>query len=535
MSPATVKVDAPDASAEQPIVRAVMDVGATAIRVTIAELTSGGAIRVVESLQKAVTLGRDVFSKGVISQDTIRQCVNVVAGFARVCAEYGIQDPSHIRAVATSAVREAENRDTFLDRVYIATGISVRVIDEAEESRLMFMALHDLLTAAPDLKTGPTLVADIGAGTTEVLLIENGHVSFSNVYRMGSLRMRQALETHRTPTTRVATILGQQIERAVEQIVKSVPVPTLAGLLVTSGEMQMAAQRLAPEEKDAAFWKIPYKSLQSFLEKILAVPAERLVAQHQIPYPEAETMGPGLLAVAHMARAFRMETLWVTRACLRDGLLREMAARGYWTPAFAQEVVTSALSLAAKYHTEPRHARHVADLALAFFDALRTEHRLSDRHRVLLEASALLHEIGGYVSSRSHHKHSMYLILHSDLFGLTHEDLTLVAMTARYHRRAIPKPTHVEYMALSRDDRIAVAKMAALLRVADALDRNHSQQVRNIRIQREEDRVVVLVPEADDLTVERLAVKEKGDLFEQVFGLAVELREARGAAENETP
>lgn len=520
---------------ETPTGMAVIDVGASAIRMTVAEIQAGGGIRVVEHLQKAVSLGRDVFSAGVISQDTIRQCVNVLAGFLRVCSEYGIQDPTHVRAVATSAVREAENRDTFLDRIYIATGLSVRVIDEAEESRLMFVALQDVLSAMPDLRTGPTLVADVGPGHSEVLLIENGHVTFSNFYRMGSLRMRQALEMHRTPTARVATILGQQIERVVEQMVKSVPVSAVAALVVTSGEAQIAAQRLVPDSHEAPYWKVPYKNLQAFLEKILTVPTERLVSQHQIPYPEAETIGPALLAVAHMARAFRTDTLLVVRTALRDGLLRETAARGYWTPAFAEEVVASAQSLAAKYHADPRHARHVADLAIALFDALRSEHRLTERHRVLLEAAALLHEIGGYVSSRSHHKHSMYLIMNSDLFGLTHEDLTLVAVTARYHRRAIPKPTHEEYMVLSRDDRIAVAKMAALLRLADALDRHHAQRVRDVTIEREEDRLIIIVPGVEDLTVERLAVKEKGDLFEQVFGRTVELREVRGASEGEKP
>lgn len=154
----------------------------------------------------------------------------------------------------------------------------------------------------------------------------------------------------------------------------------------------------------------------------------------------------------------------------------------------AREVIYSAGAVAAKYNVDPRHAQHVAQLALKLFDALRREHQLTDRHRVLLEVAALLHEIGGHVSSRSHHKHSMYLILNSDLFGLTREDLTLVALTVRYHRRAIPKPTHPEYAALSRDDRIAVAEMAALLRMAHAFGRNHAQQVKDITIERLPDR-----------------------------------------------
>lgn len=531
MAEITVNPKMGETSADQPRPIAAIDIGATAIRMTVAEIHSGGAVRALESLQKAVSLGRDVFSSGSISQETIRQCVNILSGFQRTCTEYGINDPAQIRAVGTSSIREAENRDMFLDRIYMATGITVRVIDEAEEGRLMFVALDEALKGLPEAESGAVLVADIGGGTTEILLIESGHVVFSNFFRMGTLRMRQALEAHRTPTSRVATILGQQIERVVEQIVSSLPANRISALVVTAHELQVAAQQLLPNESDARLWRLPYKSLQSFMSKILTAPVERVVSQHGIPYPEAETVGPALLVATHMARVFRAETVIVPRLSLRDGVLREMASRGYWTPAFAQEVINSAQALATKYHADIKHARQVADLALQLFDALKAEHRLSDRHRVLLEAAALLHEVGGFISSRSHHKHSMYLILNSDLFGLTHEDLTLVAVTARYHRRATPKPTHPEYTALSRDDRMAVAKMAALLRAADALDRNHAQQVRDISMEVSGDRLVMAIRGVEDLTVERLAMKEKGNLLTQVFGLTVELREVRMPAE----
>lgn len=502
-----------------------------AIRMTIAEVRADGSVRTLDTLQKAVSLGRDVFGGGVISQATLRDCVNGLSSFRRVCEEYGIHEPQQLRAIATSSLREAENRDTFLDRIYIATQITVRVIDEAEESRLLFMALQNAVAAAPDIVAGPTVVSDVGGGHTEILLIENGHVTFSNFYRMGTLRMRQALELYRAPTERARTVLGQQIQRVVERVVKNLPATTVNALVCTSPEIQMAAAQLGADWSHTPIVRLPLKTLQPFLEKALSMPVERVVTQMQIPYPEAETIGPALLADVHLARAFKAEAVRVVRVGLRDGLLHDVASRGYWMPTFAREVIYSAGAVAAKYHSDPRHAQHVAHLAMKLFDALRSEHQLTDRHRVLLEVAALLHEIGGYVSSRSHHKHSMYLILNSDLFGLTREDLTLVALTARYHRRAVPKPSHPEYAALSRDDRIAVAKMAALLRVADAFDRNHAQQIKDITIERLSDRLLVTVRGVEDVTLERLALKEKGDLFEQIYGFPVELRENRTSGE----
>jgi len=144
-----------------------------------------------------------------------------------------------------------------------------------------------------------------------------------------------------------------------------------------------------------------------------------------------------------------------------------------------------------------------------------------------LRVAALLHEIGGFISNRSHHKHSMYLILNSDLFGVSREDMTLVALTARYHRRALPSLAQVEYSVLSQEDRLAVSKMAAILRVADALDRNHLQQARDLSCVLEKDQFVITVNNVEDLTVERLAVKEKGALFQDIYGLPVVLKEGR--------
>lgn len=510
---------------KQPPTVAAIELGSTALRMTVAEIEGENAVRVLDCLDKASALGRDVFTSSKISASATREAIKILLGFQQVYREYGIEDASSIRAVARSFIREAENRDAFLDRVYVGTGINFRVIDEAEESRLLFTALYKVLEADEELRRGPTLVVDLGGGSTEVLLIQDGHVTFSNFYRLGSLRMRMSLELHRTPTARAATILGQQIQRISKQIVRNVPLDSVAKFVATGHDLQLAAARLCPDTENQALVAVPYKSLQTFSEKVLQQPAERLVAQHDIPYPEAETLGPASLATLHLAKAYKCDTIYVARVNLRDGLLHEFASRGYWAPAFAQEVLNAALALITKYRAERAHAEHVAELALNLFDALRPLHGLSDRQRFLLHTAALLHEIGGYVSSRSHHKHSMYLILNSDLFGLPPEDLMLVALTARYHRRAMPKPSHPEFMALSREERIAVAKMAALLRVADALDRNHTQQVRHIRVVQEPDRVLIRAPGADDLTVERLALKEKADLFEQVFGLTVELVE----------
>jgi len=253
---------------------------------------------------------------------------------------------------------------------------------------------------------------------------------------------------------------------------------------------------------------------------------EELVAKHHLPFQEAETAGPALLAYAHLSQAFAVDEILISRITLRDGMLLEMANRGMWTAHFREQVLYSARQLGRKYAYEEAHALHVADLCGRLFKELQPEHELDPHYEGLLRVAALLHEIGLYIGNQGHHKHSQYLIENSDLFGLTRKDTRRVALIARYHRRAIPKPTHPGYAELNRADRLGITKLAAILRVADALDQNHMQQIKDITFSRHRGQLIVHVAGVEDLTLERLAMQQKGLLFADTYGMEIELRRA---------
>ena len=192
---------------------------------------------------------------------------------------------------------------------------------------------------------------------------------------------------------------------------------------------------------------------------------------------------------------------------------------------FAEEVIRSARILAERYQSDPSHGEHVAALCGRFFDELTPLHQLTPHDGLLLQVAAILHEVGTYISPRAHHKHSEYIILNSEIFGLDRLDVTLVALIARYHRHSGPRLDHPSYSALTTDERIRVSKLAALLRVADALERTHAQRVSQIEIRREASKLRLRLPSIADAAVERLAMASKADLFEQVFGLSVVIDE----------
>jgi exopolyphosphatase/guanosine-5'-triphosphate,3'-diphosphate pyrophosphatase len=251
------------------------------------------------------------------------------------------------------------------------------------------------------------------------------------------------------------------------------------------------------------------------------------VKTHHLSFPDAETLGPALLAYVILAKTAQLDHLYVTNVNLRDGLLQEMAHRGQWNEAFVNQIIRSAVELGRKYDFDEAHSMQVASLCRQLFRALQNDHHLEPRYEVILYIAAVLHEVGLFISNASHHKHSLYIINNSEIFGLSRKDVRLVGLVARYHRRASPKPTHPGYAMLDRESRVVVSKLAAILRVADALERSHSQRISEIRCKREPGRLVISVPKVEDLSLEQLALLQKGSLFEETFGMKVLLRKGR--------
>ena len=228
-----------------------------------------------------------------------------------------------------------------------------------------------------------------------------------------------------------------------------------------------------------------------------------------------------------LAEHFGLPYVLVCDTNLRDGLLYDIAVGGSWTAEFRNQIIRSAISLGRKYDVDETHARNVAELSRRLFDQLSDEHQLDSRHEVILFAAALLHEVGMIINIRSNHKHALYLIRNSELFGLSKGELLCVGLVARYHRRAYPQPSHEGYGTLAQEERVVVAKLAAILRLAIALDDTRSGRIREIECVREGKRLIIHVPGVDDVSLEQIAMRENSGLFRDVFGLPVLLRAGR--------
>ncbi len=508
----------------EPRMVAVVELGTTSIRMVVAQLHRNTKFKVLDSLQQSVSLGRDTFTRGRIEIATMEDCVKALRRFKRTMAEYGVTAPEQVRAIATSAVREAENRDVFLDRILIATGIAVQVIDQAEVSRITYHAVRPILTREPRLRNADLLVVEVGGGSTEALAFRGGRVESSHVYRMGSLRLASAMADYAETRPRRGVLLQSQVATTVGQISASVPEPHALRLLALGSEARFACTCLNPDWDQRRLMRVKVQPLSELTHDIVRHSPDELVRRFKVTYQEAETLGSALLIYVELARSLHLKSILVGEVNLRTGILAELAADDTWTPEFRRQVLNSAMVVGRRYNVDERHARTVMTYAKGLFDVLRAEHQLDSRHEMILAVAAWLHECGLYVSANSHHKHAMYLIANSDVFGLGEQDRLLAALIARYHRRALPKPSHAAYAALPRNERLVVAKLAAILRVANALDRDHARRARPLDMEVRDDRLRIALKTKTDLSTTRLRVRERSHLLEQVYGLRVELR-----------
>jgi exopolyphosphatase / guanosine-5'-triphosphate,3'-diphosphate pyrophosphatase len=513
----------PQISLTPPKTAAVIDIGVTSIRMAIAEIIGKDEVRTLESLIQPIDLGHDVFDDRILKPNSIEKAVAILQRFRQMLTEYSI-DEADIRVVATTGVREAANSLAFTDRIYVATGLIVETIDEAEVNRITYVGVMPHLREHAELHNGKTVVIEVGGGTTEMLILRSGNVLHSQSYRLGSLRTLKAIEEYRTGPNKRRVMLENHIRRTLGSMSESIRRDTAIELVALGGDIRFAAHRILDGWDGKSLEKIPIKKLQKFVDRILQMDKDSIVRRYGASFIEAETMGPALLVYAMLADEFSLEHLFVCDTNLRDGLLQDKTRGGNWTSDFQTQIIRSALNLGRKYYFDENHARNVAELSKNLFDQLKDQHRLDSRHEVLLFVAALLHEIGVMINVRSNHKHALYIIRNSELFGLSREELLLVGLVARYHRRAYPQPSHEGFATLSQMQRVVVAKLASILRLAIALDDRRSGHIREVKVKTDNKHLIIGVPNVDDVSLEQVAMRENSGLFRDVFGMSVILR-----------
>lgn len=501
-------------------VLAAIDIGTNSIRLAIAQRLGGGQLEMLERLERPVRLGHDTFRRGRLRNETMRTAVGVLRDFRAVLNTY---QADHIRAVATSAVREAANGDTFLDRLWMATGIDVGTISGAEESRMMIAAVQK--TAGKIINSRKkALIAQVGGGSTVLNLMVKGQLETTQSLPIGTIRQQEVLATGRESSRDAARLIRHQVSSALASFGSLLPLGNIQTVLAVGAGMRWAIERAGQTSDYENVWILTKDALQTLIKDCIRMNADQLAKAYGLSVTDAETLMPSLLIHEVLLQATKAREIWVPRLSMLDGLLTELARSisGEIDESVFDQTRQSALAIAKKYHVDVAHAQRVSDLSCQLFDCLQEVHRLNHRYRLLLEVAALVREIGTFVSSRAYHKHTLYLLGNTEIFGLTQEEVQVVANVARYHRRGRPRPSHPEYMQLSREKRMVVNKLAALLRVADAVDVGRAD-LAYCQLQIDDEILRIVVPKGTDIALEKKELSNKSDIFQDIYGLNVRL------------
>ena len=500
---------------------AAIDIGTNSIRLLIGQLLPDGRIEILEKAHRTVRLGQDSFRKLRLERTTMQAAVSILREFKRMLELYGVK---HVWTVATSALREARNADVFRDRVLMATGLTVDIIDGPQEGRLTVTAVRAALNDRPPSLGSHTLICEAGGGGTMLTVLNRGRIEAAHNLSLGSIRLQEMLGTGGQSSEPASELIQNEVNATLASLEGLISLKSIRNFFMIGSDARFAAARAGRRLPNSKFSAISRKAFDKLVDSIRPLSIEQTLAQFEMGYNDAETLAPALMIYQTLLHETGAGKVIVASVTMRDGLLLELGRRSQKQddPGFGREVVQSALSIAEKYKVNLHHAQRVAACAVRLFDELTREHGLGLRHRVLLEAAALLHEAGTFVASRAYHKHTYYLVANSEIYGLNHHEVQIVAHVARYHRRSAPKPSHLEYMGLPQESRIVVNKLAAILRVAKALDVGDVRDADQLRCRLEPDTMTIFVPGLANVSLRKRSLEIRSAMFEHVFGMRLE-------------
>jgi exopolyphosphatase / guanosine-5'-triphosphate,3'-diphosphate pyrophosphatase len=503
-----------------------IDVGTNSIHLIVVELDPRfGTSRTVLKAREMVRLGGgDALARKHLSRRAVERGVAAIARFADAARKAGA---SEIRAVATSAVREASNGDEFVAAVRAASGVSLEVLSDVEEARL----IHLGVSRGYPLYDKVACIVDIGGGSTEFIVANVDRAFFLHSVRIGSLRLYDEFLRGAEDSSAAYRKLVERVRGELKPVAAQLSEYRFDTLIGTSGTLMGLATL------DAAAGGGPPQRAHGYVLRLTALRALQEQMRRMTPGERRKMPGmnprrsdiivAGAAIVIEAMELLGRDEIVVCERALRDGVVVDFLERNI---AVARRLgdermrrFDAAHELARRFGASGAHENHVAGLALALFDRLVDVHRFEPADRDVLFAAALLHDVGVVVNRSAHHKHGAYIIRSAGMQYWRPEQVELIASLVRYHRKSLPKATHGEWAAADAAQRQRILGLGALLRIADGLDTRHLGVVSDVAIERSNGAIRIVASGQQDISREVDAARFKSDMFARAFGVTPEI------------
>jgi len=508
---------------------AALDVGSNSFHLIVVQVTSTGHFEVLDRAKEMVRLGEGSLRTGIIPPDVFKRGLEALATLRRLADRH---QPDALVAIATSAVREAQNGGEFVRAARDEVGVDIQVVRGQEEARLIYLGARSSL----DLDGKRTVLFDLGGGSMEVILADARELYFADSLKMGVIRLNEEWGASEPPTAREISALRERLRRMMEPVIARVRSMGFDFVSMSSGTASALAALVAREEGGGGTpRKLTLKALEDVEKKLATMTPEERAKLPGVDARRADTILAGAIVLRTALELTGADEAVVSETALREGIVADYIVTHrpgiLLVDEFPDLRRRSVMELARRCHFDEPHAQHVTRLALSLFDQTRELHGLGEEDEELLEYAGLLHDIGFHISPSGHHKHAQYLIETADMAGFSRDEVEVMALTARYHRKAEPPARrsraagrrHAAFCALSRKTRKRVRYLAALLRLADALDRTHGRLVRAVRCQLKRKTIELRLEVEGDPELELWAARRKGDALETLTGLRLRL------------
>ena len=511
---------------------AAIDIGSNSLKLVIVEAAASDSFTIILQERERVRLGHETLRNRFLSSEAINLSAEAIAKFRSIAES---RESDITLAVATASVREAQNSAEFVSEILRRTGVRVEVLSSLEEARLIGIAAAQFFGAAKS----SILNIDIGGGSTELSLMKAGEPEKLFSMKLGAVGLTENFLFSNPPKPKEIKNLRAEIVTALEQPKRKIKDETWKISTGTSGTILSLAELLSAktEESENGKPQISLKQLAALNEKLAQIPTQERIKISGISPQRAEVIVAGGQILEGVMRGLNIERLQPCSYALREGViidyLRQIEAESLPPVPDVEDIrLRDVFAVGRRFGYEENHALQVAALAEKIFDELAPVYNLRRHGRTLLSAAALLHDVGYHISHESHHKHSFYLIKHSEMTGFSETEKLLIANIARYHRGSMPKEKHTDFMALSEKDRKTAIQLGAILRLADALDHGYENHIKNLKIRRAGEAVILELVGSENSNIEMLSVAKKKDLFEAAFDCELNVLLKKAVSEN---
>lgn len=505
---------------------AAVDIGSNSIRMLAADVSASGQIQELAADRQVVRLGTGVFREGRLSAEAIGSAFQALSRMADQYRRLGVLA---VRAVGTAALRDASNRAEFLGRAETILGTPVEVISGLEEARLIHLGVQ----ARWQHPKQRVLIVDIGGGSTELILGEQGHLSDAFSKPLGAVRLTELFLTSDPPDSRELARMQRYIqERLAGPVARfgALKVDRMIATSATAAAAICAVNNIRRSRRDLADRQRATAAQVRHLFNELAI--RNLAARGAltgIGPRRAEIVVAGVAVLQQIMQQLQISSCYYSAAGVREGIISDLVQRkvGLEPARLDADRRRMVRALGRRYGVSVPHTRKVAELAAVLFDGLRPLHGLPPQHGRILEAAAYLYNIGHYVNESRHHRHSLYLVANSDLAGFDDRERMMIANLCRYHRKSMPQAAHDMFQALDAEDRRVIVLLIPLLRLAVALDQSQEQRVERLECQAGAESVEIRLYSSADVDIEQWHAQQASGVFQEVYGLPLAVRAKR--------